>query len=52
MEQFYPKKNTTDSKSEGPSDLTIKRILAFSKAINSHSKKKASTEDQKDTSGS
>ncbi|MGB1448353.1 MAG: hypothetical protein ACPG8F_00795 [Flavobacteriaceae bacterium] len=32
MEELYSKKNKTTV--EGPSDLTIKRILAFSKALN------------------
>lgn len=31
MEELYSKKNI--SASNGPSDLTIKRILAFSKAL-------------------
>ena len=44
MEERYSTKNLT-KKDQGPSDLTIKRILAFSKALNSN-KKVASNEDQ------
>ena len=37
MEERYSTKNLT-KKDQGPSDLTIKRILAFSKALNSNKK--------------
>ena len=33
-------------KDQGPSDLTIKRILAFSKALNSNKKVASKEEDQ------
>lgn len=49
MEQFYPKKNNETQDQEGPSDLTIKRILAFSKAISSHNKK-TEVEEKKNSS--
>lgn len=38
MAEFYPKKNNVST--DGPSELTIKRILAFSKAMGA-SKKRA-----------
>ena len=44
MEERYSTKNLT-KKDQGPSDLTIKRILAFSKALNSN-KKVTSKEDE------
>lgn len=44
MEQFYPKKDSNSTEKNGPSDLTIKRILAFSKAIKSHGKNHSSKE--------
>ena len=44
MEERYSTKNLT-KKDQGPSDLTIKRILAFSKALNSN-KKIVSKEDE------
>ena len=43
MGEFYDKKSI--DKKQGPSDLTIKRILAFSKALNSN-KKIVSKEDE------
>ena len=45
MEERYAAKNLP-KKDPGPSDLTIKRILAFSKALNS-TKKTASKKDEK-----
>ena len=45
MEERYAAKNLP-KKDQGPSDLIIKRILAFSKALNSN-KKIASKEDEK-----
>ena len=45
MEKRYSTENLP-KKNHGPSDLTIKRILAFSKALNSN-KNVASNEDQK-----
>lgn len=44
MEERYSAKNLP-KKDQGPSDLTIKRILAFSKALNSN-KKIVSKEDE------
>ena len=44
MEERYSTKNLP-KKDQGPSDLTIKRILAFSKALNSN-KKTVSNEDE------
>ena len=44
MEERYSTNNLT-KKDQGPSDLTIKRILAFSKALNSN-KKIVSKEDK------
>lgn len=49
MEQFYPKKNKSNKDTKGPSDLTIKRILAFSKAINSHNKKSVKEGEEKNS---
>ena len=49
MEQFYPKKNNETQDQEGPSDLTIKRILAFAKAIRKK-KKKTEVEEKKNSS--
>lgn len=37
MGEFYDKKSI--DKKQGPSDLTIKRILAFSKALGASNKK-------------
>ena len=37
MGEFYDKKST--DKKQGPSDLTIKRILAFSKALGASNKR-------------
>ena len=44
MEELYSKNKST---TEGPSDLTIKRILAFSKAL--HISKSLPSVDKKDT---
>lgn len=44
MEELYSKNKST---TEGPSDLTIKRILAFSKAL--AISKSLPSEDKKDT---
>ena len=44
MEERYSTKKLP-KKDQGPSDLTIKRILAFSKALNSN-KKNVSKEDE------
>ena len=44
MEERYSTKNLP-KKDQGPSDLTIKRILAFSKALHSN-KKTVSKEDE------
>ena len=44
MEERYSTENLP-KKDQGPSDLTIKRILAFSKALNSNNKT-VSKEDQ------
>ena len=44
MEERYSTENLP-KKDQGPSDLTIKRILAFSKALNSN-KKIVSKEDE------
>ena len=44
MEEHYSTDNLP-KKDQGPSDLTIKRILAFSKALNSN-KKTASKENE------
>ena len=45
MEQRYSKKNNPNT--EGPSELTIKRILAFSKALNAHKKESKHTSPKK-----
>ena len=44
MEERYSTENLS-KKDQGPSDLTIKRILAFSKALNTN-KKTVSKEDE------
>ena len=45
MEERYSTENLP-KKDQGPSDLTIKRILAFSKALNSNKKVTSREEDQ------
>lgn len=45
MEKRYPKKDIPNT--NGPSELTIKRILAFSKALNAEKKDKKATPNPK-----
>ena len=45
MEERYSTENLPKN-DQGPSDLTIKRILAFSKALNSNKKVTSREEDQ------